>query len=100
MVDGKIKCKSKMKRARISDENLSAIRNGLPHGAIKQIAQRCGVNPVYVSRVLLGGKGQGEFDLKIFMVILDVFAEYQVHNKIINKKIELLINEIKSDIEG
>jgi len=89
----------KMKRARISDENLSTIRNGLPHGAIKQIAQRCGVNPVYVSRVLLGGKEQGEFDLKIFMVILDVFAEYQVRNKIINKKIELLINEIKRDIQ-
>jgi len=89
----------KMKRARISDENLSTIRKGLPHGAIKQVAGRCGVSPVYVTRVLQGGKDQGEFDLRIFMVILDVFAEYQVRNKIINKKIELLINEIKRDIQ-
>ncbi len=88
-----------MKQTRISRENLITIRKDLPHGVLKQIAKKCGVPAVYVTRLLQGARGcQSKKDLEIFEAVIDAYVENHIHNKTINGLLKLLIDQLKETI--
>lgn len=73
-------------------ENLSTLNASLPYGSRKVIAERTGTTQQYVTRVLLG---LYKPDMKVIRAALAYYIEYEAEQKIINKDIEIALQNGK-----
>lgn len=72
-----------MKRCRVSNEKLKTMRNYLPQGANKIIANKTGLTPIYISKVLHG--------VHVNIPVIEEAVKIALEEKVLRDTLDLIL---------